>query len=391
MTLTIGSLFSGYEGIGMAVERLFNAVTVWVSDIDKGACKILAHRAPNAVNIGDITKVDWSMVFPVDIITGGSPCQDISTAGKQVGMTEGTRSNLWVEMREAIAVLKPSYVIWENVNAAKSTKAHSDMEPCSGCVGEDSPGSRTLRALGRVLGDLASLGYDAEWRSLRASDVGACHRRERVFVLAYAQGVRHERPGTARVGRSGPPNGSSPARLTLLPTPMVTDTQITCPADAKRKSPQLRAVASLLPTPRATRGGSATETMRLLPTPSVADATGGHERRGGKRSNEPLLKGLAKSPEWGKYKDAIERAEDALGRPAPSPVEDSPKGGTRLSPAFVEWMMGLPEGWVTDVPGITRTESLKALGNGVVPAQAYAALADMLTCIPVANELEMAA
>jgi len=122
--------------------------------------------------------------------------------------------------------------------------------------------------------------------------------------------------------------------------------------------------------------------VSLLPTPSVADGTGGHARRGGARGDELLLPGAAveaqTSNTWGHYSPAIERWEHTLGRPAPAPTEPTGRGGKhRLSPAFVEWMMGLPEGWVTDVP-ITRNEQLKALGNGVVPAQASAALTDML-------------
>ncbi len=191
MTLLIGSLFTGYGGLDAAVESVFpDSRTVWVADNDKAASVILATRMPGVPNLGDITKVDWGTVFPVDILTGGSPCQDISIAGKRAGMTEGTRSNLWVVMREAIAVLHPTFVVWENVRAARSAKADSGMEPCEGCVGT-SRGKRhpSLRALGRVLGDLADLGYDAEWHSLRASDVGAPHQRERVFVLAHARSL----------------------------------------------------------------------------------------------------------------------------------------------------------------------------------------------------------
>lgn len=106
-------------------------------------------------------------------------CQDLSAAGKRAGMTEGTRSNLWVAMREAIETIKPQYVVWENVRGALSAKAasESDLEQADGQVGN-------LKALGRVLGDLSEIGYDAEWQIVRASDVGAPHRRERVFVVA---------------------------------------------------------------------------------------------------------------------------------------------------------------------------------------------------------------
>ena len=184
MTLTIGSLFAGFGALDMAVEEAFGARTAWVSEIDPGACKVLAHRFPDAPNLGDITAIDWATVPRVDIITGGSPCQDLSTAGRRAGMTDGIRSNLWAAMREAIAQLRPRFVVWENVRGALSAHAHSDLEPCPGCVGDerDQP---SLRTLGRVLGDLAELGFDTEWRGLRASDVGACHQRFRVFILAW--------------------------------------------------------------------------------------------------------------------------------------------------------------------------------------------------------------
>ena len=114
---------------------------------------------------------------------------------------------------------------------------------------------------------------------------------------------------------------------------------------------------------------------RLIPTPSVADATGGHERRGGVRGDELLLKGLAKEghlDRFGPYAPVIARWEQMLGRPAPDPTEPG-KSRPRLSSRFVEWLMGLDDGHVTGV-GLTRNQELKALGNGVVPQQGAAAL-----------------
>lgn len=195
--MRIGGLFFGYGGLDLAVQDVFpDAELAWVSEFDKGPSKIIAHRYPNIPNLGDITKIDWSTVEPVDIITGGSPCQDLSHAGRRAGMTDGTRSNLWVSMREAIATLNPTYVIWENVRGAYSAAADSAVEPCPGCVG-DGPVAH-LRALGRVLGDLSDLGYDTQWHGLRAADVGAPHGRFRVFVLAHAQsntGRKFDRDG----------------------------------------------------------------------------------------------------------------------------------------------------------------------------------------------------
>ena len=111
-------------------------------------------------------------------------CQDVSTAGKRAGMRAGTRSGLWSSMCDAIDILHPRLVIWENVRGVLSSKADSNLEPCPGCVG-GSGGGPALRALGRVLGDLADLGYDARWYGLRAADVGAPHGRHREFVYAY--------------------------------------------------------------------------------------------------------------------------------------------------------------------------------------------------------------
>lgn len=187
--LKIGSLFSGYGGLDLAVEQHFNATTVWHCEFEEAPSKVLAKHWPNIPNYGDITQVDWDQVEPVNIITGGSPCQDLSAAGRRAGMTDGTRSNLWVNMREAIAKLDPEYVVWENVrgaySAAATSEADQEMLETAAMFGGTTTSTPTLRALGRVLGDLADLGYDASWRGIRASDVGAPHGRFRVFVLAY--------------------------------------------------------------------------------------------------------------------------------------------------------------------------------------------------------------
>jgi DNA (cytosine-5)-methyltransferase 1 len=188
----IGSLFAGTGALDMAVSSVIDAEPAWFVEFDEAPSKILAHHWPHVPNYGDVTTVDWSKVPDVDIITGGSPCQDLSNAGARKGMTEGTRSNLWVNMREAIAIKRPRIVFWENVRGALSAKAASEVEQSGRLLVED--GKPGLRALGRVLGDLADLGYDAQWRLVRAGDkvsegigvtqAGAPHRRERVFVVA---------------------------------------------------------------------------------------------------------------------------------------------------------------------------------------------------------------
>ena len=184
-TVTVGAICAGYGGLELAASMVLEGTQlVWYAENAKAPAAIMAHHWPGIPNLGDITSVDWSQVTPVDVITGGTPCQDLSKAGPRGGMTEGTRSNLWVAMREAIAQLHPHLVIWENVYDALSAKASSQVEPCAGCVG-DRPEVH-MRALGRVAGDLASLGYDSAWGALRASDIGAPHQRRRIFLCATA-------------------------------------------------------------------------------------------------------------------------------------------------------------------------------------------------------------
>jgi DNA (cytosine-5)-methyltransferase 1 len=138
----------------------------WVAETDRHAAAVLAHHWPDVPNLGDVTALDWAKVPPVDLVSAGWPCQDISYAGPGAGITEGTRSGLWLTIADGLRRLRPSYVFLENVAALRT------------------------RGLEKVLGDLAALGYDAQWTCLRAADAGAPHRRDRLLILAA-------RPGTA--------------------------------------------------------------------------------------------------------------------------------------------------------------------------------------------------
>jgi DNA (cytosine-5)-methyltransferase 1 len=154
-------LCAGYGGLGMAVEALTGGRVHWVADNDPEKSKILARRFPGVPNLGDITSYDWTELAGagVDIITAGFPCQDISNAGKRVGI-QGARSGIWANVAEAVRVLRPRLVFLENVSAIRS------------------------RGIDRVLGDLAARGYDARWTSYRASAAGAPHHRDRWFCVA---------------------------------------------------------------------------------------------------------------------------------------------------------------------------------------------------------------
>lgn len=149
MTYTIGSLFSGAGGLDMGVQMTLGPADLkWVSDVEPGPCTLLAHHWPDAPNLGDISTVDWGQVEPVDVITGGSPCQDLSLAGARAGMKPGTRSGLWESMFRAISIIRPHLVVWENVRGAFSAPAFSLMESREGRVGGGgrwtcSPSTRT--------------------------------------------------------------------------------------------------------------------------------------------------------------------------------------------------------------------------------------------------------
>jgi DNA (cytosine-5)-methyltransferase 1 len=180
-----GSLCTGYGGLDLAAESQLDIELAWVADNDPDAAKVLAARFPGVPNLGDIKQVDWYRVTPIELLLLGFPCQDVSAAGKRLGLQPGNRSGIWAYCALAISVLRPRLVIIENVRGLLSARAYSDLEPCPWCVG-DSP-DKCLRAMGAVLGDLSALDYDAEWETVPAADVGAPHNRERVFIAAWSR------------------------------------------------------------------------------------------------------------------------------------------------------------------------------------------------------------
>jgi len=182
--MKIGSLFSGYGGLDLAVSKLTGAEVAWHCEWEDAPSQILEAHFPGVPNYRDVSKVDFTQVEPVDILTGGFPCQDLSLAGKRAGLQDGTRSGLWSEFYRAIQEIKPKLVIIENVRGLLSAKANNGMEYTDEVLGTLN-GKPALRAIGAVLGDLADIGYDARWSGVRASDAGAPHQRFRVFIVAY--------------------------------------------------------------------------------------------------------------------------------------------------------------------------------------------------------------
>jgi DNA (cytosine-5)-methyltransferase 1 len=189
-------LFSGIGGFSLGLERA-GMRTVAFCEIDPYCQRVLRKHWPDVPVFGDIRELTAASILAnaswhvraeqtasgterqrirtggqsIDLICGGFPCQDISVAGKGAGIA-GERSGLWKEYARIIGEVRPRYVIVENV------------------------GALLVRGLATVLGDLAALGYDAEWHCIPASAVGAPHRRDRLWIVAYPAGAgwRSERP-----------------------------------------------------------------------------------------------------------------------------------------------------------------------------------------------------
>lgn len=278
-TLRIGSLCTGYGGLDLAVEAHFNAETIWCAEFDKYASKVIEQRF-DIPNYGNIKEIDWATLPAIDILTAGYPCQPFSHAGERKGLND--ERHIFPYIAEAISILRPRYVILENV------RGHLSL------------------GLKEVLAWLTSIGYDARWHTVRASHAGAPHRRERIFIVAQ-------------------PTNSDSIRQPLG--------QDSSNEDWNQGQPQ-------------------SEPSSLGET--AINATSEF------KSSDEGMQGLGRK---------FTSRRDMYMQTSPNALDQDGK----LNALFVEYMMGLPVGWVTD-SGLSRAQQLKMLGNGVVPQQAELAL-----------------
>ena len=202
--LKILDLFSGIGGFSLGLERTGGFETTAFCEIEEFPRRVLAKHWPDVPCYNDVRELTGDRlradgIGPIDVITGGFPCQDLSVAGKQAGMNEGTRSGLWSEIARLVGELRPQFVIVENVANLLA-------------------GPREKRGgwFGRVLGDLAECGYDAEWENIPASALGAPHRRERVWLVAYPAKVRYA--GSILCWNGKKSYAEFEARTSMLPT-----------------------------------------------------------------------------------------------------------------------------------------------------------------------------
>jgi DNA (cytosine-5)-methyltransferase 1 len=179
--MTFGSLFAGIGGFDLGFERA-GMVCKWQVEIDPYARRVLEKHWPNVPKWDDVRTFPPAGDWGVDVICGGFPCTDISNAGLRAGI-EGKHSGLWKESARIIRILRPRFVVVENVAAL------------------------LFRGIDVVLGDLASLGFDAEWEVLSACAFGAPHTRERLFIVANADGsfVRASGPAEIEAGTANVP------------------------------------------------------------------------------------------------------------------------------------------------------------------------------------------
>jgi len=187
--MKFGSLFAGIGGIDLGLERA-GMECAWQVEIDPFCQKVLAKHWPEVDMYGDIKEVGSHNLTPVDLICGGFPCQPHSLAGKREA--SGDERDLWGEMFRVVCEVNPRWVLAENVPGLLSSEAG--------------------RFFGRVLRDLASVGYCVEWESIPAAAFGAPHIRERIVIIAHADITRlEEREGT-NTGRERAFCGTEPER-----------------------------------------------------------------------------------------------------------------------------------------------------------------------------------
>lgn len=369
---SVGSLFSGCGGFDLGFE-LAGFQTKWFAETDKWCNKILEKQWPDVPRYGDVNGLSEENgdLERVDILIGGFPCQPVSQAGKKKG--EEDERWLWPGFYRTIGLLQPKIVVVENV-----------------------PGLRK-RGFDRVLGDLAEGGYNARWFSLRSSDIGAPHRRERVFIIANSiVGREHETntnnefvqftstENTAfadsnkeyvyRELEGGERRGSE---FTVSPASYSSrsgtgrNSRTISEKEKQRRFEQNR-IDSFESYTSIAANSTSEGSQRTKPEErsnlfaGSVDADSYRRRFEGVREQNPIRKNklgdnadrfASEEQDWGKYEAAIRRWEEQF-ELVPPPLTN----GGRLNPNFVEWMMGFPQDW-TD--GISRSQRLKMLGNSV--------------------------
>ena len=199
--MTLGSLFDGSGGFPLA--GVINGIEpIWASEIEPYPLRVTAARFPHMKQLGDVTNINGAEIDPVDVITFGSPCQDLSVAGKQAGIHDGERSSLFFEairiikeMREhdratgrPDELLRPRFAVWENVPGAFSSNRGKDFQAVlqSFCevAGADIPVPEPPKGKWDHAGCVVGEGFSIAWRLYDAQFWGVPQRRKRIYLVA---------------------------------------------------------------------------------------------------------------------------------------------------------------------------------------------------------------
>ena len=192
--MKLGSLFDGSGGFPLA-GALFGIEPVWASEIEPFPIRVTKRRFPGMKHLGSVTDIKGDQVEPVDIITFGSPCQDLSHAGKQAGIHDGERSSLFFEairiireMRRASANKYPRFAVWENVTGALNSNGGADfravLQAFSDIAGEGNDVPESPDGAWEPAGCILGEGYSIAWRVYDSQFWGVPQRRKRIYLIA---------------------------------------------------------------------------------------------------------------------------------------------------------------------------------------------------------------
>ncbi|WP_449281230.1 DNA cytosine methyltransferase [Leucobacter sp.] len=375
--LTLGSLCSGYGGLDIAAEQLLDARTIWCAEFEDAPSRVLEARFPDVPNVHDVKRIPWWIMAPIDVMTAGYPCQPFSLAGARKG--EDDERHLWPSIAEGIRIMRPRHVLLENVRGHLS-------------LGFD-----------QVLHDLNALGYAVVWRILAASAVGACHRRERLWI--YAQPAKHVKPGVSPVLAVAGPEGWLDAEEDLFGDRLPWSGKL--PPAGVMHSGEIRAISMpqpavegpLFPTPNAqvSNDGEGPETwlarrekvkargingngmgmplsiaVQLLPTTTAADA---HSSGGSCEANTTLTAAIGRTDFGTKPNERL--------LPTPKTTDShhsSPADANRRAPGMraIAALLPTPDAYQGSRGGSQDPEKRRAGGHTVSLADVLEKGADLL-------------
>lgn len=373
--MTMGSLFSGIGGFELA-GAIHGVKTLWASEIEEYPIKVTQANFPHIVHVGDIQKLDGATLEKVDIITSGSPCTDISRAGRREGI-DGERSALFFdyiriikEMRDATNCHYPRISIWENVPAALSSNGGNDFRRVLQCFAEingytaDIPipkGNKWAKA-GAIVGD----GWSVAWRLFDAQHWGVAQRRRRLYLIADFGGERAGEVLFEREGRFWHPSASREEGESVAVHP-----EAGADGDGKRGAPVSIEQTLFFPIDGHQHDGRFKLCQDgVMPTIPAYMGTGGNngpmvlkiKAYALQRFGEYKLSDVASTLKARDYKDATDLIVTR---------RENKYRVRRLMPVECLRLQGFPDTWLDGVKG-SNSAKFKAIGNAVaIPNAAY--------------------